>query len=300
MKILLLGKDGQVGWELQRALAPLGELVACGRREADLEQPDSLRKLIHNVAPQIVVNAAAYTAVDRAETEGKRARNINTDALNVLAEEMKKHNGWLIHYSTDYVFDGSKKGAYLETDVTSPLSVYGESKRDGELAITASNCQHLIFRSSWVFAVRGSNFIKTILRLAKEREELSVINDQYGAPTGADLIADVTALVLYRLRCEQSFADKVSGIYHLTASGETSWYGYASYILEEAVRHNAKLGVTPEKVYPISTTDYPLPARRPANSRLNTQKIRDTFGLTLPSWQTHVKRTIAELLQGIQ
>jgi len=297
MKILLLGKDGQVGWELQRALAPLGEVIACNRHMADLEQPEILRQFVRDTAPQIVVNAAAYTAVDRAESEPERAMRVNAESVGVLAEEVKLLNGWLVHYSTDYVFDGSKDSAYLETDATAPQSVYGESKRAGELAIKFAGCKHLILRTSWVFAARGHNFAKTMLRLAKEREELKVVCDQIGVPTSAELIADVTALVLYRLRHDQSLAEYVSGTYHLVADGEVSWHSYAQYIIAEALRHGVVLKTRPERVHPIGTAEYPLPARRPANSRLNTQKLRDTFDVTLPSWQTHAQRMIAEIIQ---
>jgi dTDP-4-dehydrorhamnose reductase len=296
-KILLLGKDGQVGWELQRALAPLGEVIACNRHEADLEQPETLRQLVRTTMPQIVVNAAAYTAVDRAESEPERATRINAESVGVLAEEVKRLNGWLVHYSTDYVFDGNKDGAYLETDITAPQSVYGASKRAGEVAIETSGCKHLILRTSWVFATRGQNFAKTMLRLARDREELKVVCDQIGAPTSAELIADVTALALHRLSYDNQLAEHASGTYHLVAAGETSWHGYAQFVIAEALRHGAELKTTPERVHPISTAEYPLPASRPASSRLNTQKLRDTFGVTLPSWQTHVQRMIAEIIQ---
>lgn len=297
MKILLLGKDGQVGWELQRSLAPLGDLVACGRNEVNFEQPDELRQFVRSIAPQIVVNAAAYTAVDRAESEPERAMLINAQCVGVLAEEIKRLNGWLIHYSTDYVFDGTKQTAYVETDATAPQSIYGKSKRAGELAIEASGCNHLTFRTSWVFAARGHNFAKTMLRLAKERHELKVVSDQIGAPTSAELIADITALALYRLQHDQSFAEGISGIYHLVAAGEVSWHGYAQYVIGEALRLGMTLNTAPERVHPITTAEYPLPACRPANSRLSTQKLSDTFGVVLPSWQLHVKRVISEIVQ---
>lgn len=296
MKILLLGKNGQVGWELQRALAPLGEVIACGRAEADLEDLEALQRLVREVVPQAVVNAAAYTAVDKAESEPERTRRINTDAVAILAEETQRLNGWLIHYSTDYVFDGSKDGAYTETDPTAPQSVYGCTKRDGEDAIRAAGCRHLILRTSWVYAARGSNFAKTMLRLAKEREEIKVVYDQIGAPTSAELIADVTALCLDRLTHDLAFAQRVSGTYHLTLGGETSWHGYAKFLIAEAQGHGAALRTVPERVYPIPTSDYPLPAKRPANSRLDTQKLRDTFEIALPPWQTHVKRLVAQLV----
>ena len=297
MKILLLGKDGQVGWELQRALAPLGNVIACNRHEADLEQPETLRQLVRRTAPSIVVNAAAYTAVDRAESEPERATRINAQSVGVLAEEVKKLDGWLVHYSTDYVFDGNKHGAYLETDTTAPQSVYGASKRAGELAIEAVVCKHLILRTSWVFATRGNNFAKTMLRLAKDREELKVVCDQIGAPTSAELIADVTALVLHRLAYDQPLSERAGGTYHLVADGETSWHSYAQFVIAEALRHGANLRALPERVLPIVTAEYPLPAHRPTNSRLNTQKLRDTFGITLPSWQMHVQRMVAEIIQ---
>ncbi len=297
MKILLLGKDGQVGWELQRALAPLGDVIACNRHEADLEQPETLRQLVRSTAPSIVVNAAAYTAVDRAESEPERATCINAESVGVLAEEVKKLDGWLVHYSTDYVFDGNKDGAYLETDTTAPQSVYGESKRAGELAIEATACKHLILRTSWVFATRGNNFAKTMLRLAKDRDELKIVCDQIGAPTSAELIADITALALHRLAYDQSLAERASGTYHLVAGGETSWHGYAQFVIAEALRQGVSLNIVPERVLPIATAEYPLPAPRPSNSRLNTQKLRDTFGITLPAWQMHVQRVVTEIIQ---
>ncbi|MDZ4262181.1 MAG: dTDP-4-dehydrorhamnose reductase [Pseudomonadota bacterium] len=297
MKILLLGKDGQVGWELQRALAPLGDVIACNRHEADLEQPETLRQFVRSTAPSIVVNAAAYTAVDRAESEPERATRINAESVGVLAEEVKKLGGWLVHYSTDYVFDGNKDGAYLETDTTAPQSVYGESKRAGELAIEATACKHLILRTSWVFAARGNNFAKTMLRLAKDRDELKIVCDQIGAPTSAELIADITALALHRLAYDQPLAERASGTYHLVAGGETSWHGYAQFVIAEALRQGVSLNIVPERVLPIATAEYPLPAPRPSNSRLNTQKLRDTFGITLPAWQMHVQRVVTEIIQ---
>ncbi len=296
MKILLLGKHGQVGWELQRALAPLGEVIACGRAEVDLEDLEALRRLVREIVPQAMVNAAAYTAVDKAESEPELSRRINTDAVALLAEEAQRLNGWLIHYSTDYVFDGSKDGAYIETDPTAPQSVYGRTKRDGEDAIRAAGCRHLILRTSWVYAVRGGNFAKTMLRLAKEREEIKVVCDQIGAPTSAELIADVTALCLYRLAHDVALAEQVSGTYHLTAGGETNWHGYAKFLIAEAQGHGAVLRTVSERVHPIPTSDYPLPAKRPANSRHDTQKLRDTFEIVLPPWQTQVKRLVAELI----
>jgi len=297
MKILLLGKDGQVGWELQRSLAPLGELIACNREQANLENPNDLRRLVEQVAPDIIVNAAAYTAVDKAETDRATARIINTDSVTTLAELAHAHKAWLIHYSTDYVFDGSKPTPYVETDATAPQSIYGQTKRDGENAITSSGCRHLILRTSWVYAARGSNFAKTMLRLAKEREELRVIADQFGAPTSAELIADTTALCLYRLINDNTLAQHASGTYHLVAGGETSWHGYAQTVISEALNHGIELKAATQRVHAIPTSEYPLPAKRPANSRMDTTKLRNTFGVTLPHWQYHVKRLMTELTQ---
>jgi dTDP-4-dehydrorhamnose reductase len=295
LKILLLGKNGQVGWELQRALSPLGELRACDRSEANLDNPESLRQLVRDYAPDVIVNAAAYTAVDKAETDFDTAHRVNTLSLAVLAEETKQLNGWLIHYSTDYVFDGRKAGFYSEDDPTAPLSVYGQTKRDGELAIIASGCQYLTFRTSWVFASRGSNFAKTMLRLASERESLNVVADQFGAPTSAELIADVTALVIYRLQHDASLVAHASGIYHLVASDETSWHGYAQFVITEASKNGANLKVRAEDVCAIPASAYPVPAARPQNSCLNTEKLRHTFNIQLPSWQYHVRRMVQEL-----
>jgi dTDP-4-dehydrorhamnose reductase len=294
MKILLLGKNGQVGWELQRALAPLGALTACGRNEADLEDLDSLRETVRRVQPDVIVNAAAYTAVDKAETEPDKARRINAEAVGLLAEEAHKLDAWLVHYSTDYVFDGSASSPYTEEQPTNPLSVYGKTKLEGEELIRKSQAKHLIFRTSWVYAARGGNFAKTMLRLAKDRQELKVIADQHGAPTSAELIADVTALVLYRLQSVQDAAT-LSGTYHLTASGHTSWYGYAQYVLELAQANGAILKAGPSAVSPIPTEAYPLPAVRPKNSRLNTAKLANAFQLQLPDWRHHAQRLMDEL-----
>lgn len=296
LKILLLGKNGQVGWELQRALSPLGELRACDRTEANLDDPESLRQLVRDYAPDIIVNAAAYTAVDKAESDIESAQRVNTQSLAVLAEETKKLNGWLIHYSTDYVFDGQKEGFYSESDPTAPLSVYGQTKHDGELAIIASGCKYLVFRTSWVFASRGGNFAKTMLRLATERDSLNVVADQFGAPTSAELIADITALAIYRLQHDSALAARASGIYHLVAAGETSWHGYAQFVIAEAIQFGATFKVQPEQVGAIPASAYPVPAARPQNSRLNTTKLRDLLNLQLPPWQYYVRRMIQELI----
>lgn len=293
MKILLLGKDGQVGWELQRSLAPLGELVALGRHEADLENPDSLRHCIRRQQPDIIVNAAAYTAVDKAESEADRARAINALAPEILAREARERDAWLIHYSTDYVFGGSGEQPWRETDQTGPLSVYGRTKLEGEQLVRQTGCKHLIFRTSWVYGTRGGNFAKTMLRLARERDALSVVNDQVGAPTGADLLADVTAHAIRTAWHDPA----ASGLYHLAAAGATSWHGYAQYVLELAQARGVALRVAPDQVQAIATEAYPLPARRPKNSRLDTTKFSGAFDLCLPDWHYHVKRLMDELIK---
>lgn len=297
MKILLFGKGGQVGWELQRSLVPLGELVALDADSQDLcgdfNRLDGIVQTIRAVAPDVIVNAAAYTAVDKAESEPERVRAINALAPATLARESRELGAWLVHYSTDYVFDGSGSKPWLETDPTGPLSVYGSTKLEGEEAILASGCHHLIFRTSWVFAARGGNFAKTMLRLAQERECLSVVNDQIGAPTGADLLADVTAHAIRTALRRQ----EVSGLYHLVAAGETSWYGYARFVLNLARQAAVRLKVAPESILPVPTSAFPLPAQRPGNSRLDTHKLRSTFDLTLPLWQVGAARMLTETLE---
>lgn len=295
MKILLLGKDGQVGWELQRSLVPLGELFAFGRAEADFGNPESLRALVRQVRPDLIVNAAAYTAVDKAENDEAAARSVNALAPGVLAEEARELGAWLVHYSTDYVFDGSKDGPWVETDPTNPLSAYGRTKLEGEERIRASGAHHLILRTSWVFAPRGSNFAKTMLRLAKEREQLSVVADQFGAPTGAELLADMTALALYRIALLGADAAGLSGTYHLAAAGATTWHAYARHVLEQARGHGAVLKAGPDQVVPIAASAFPVPAARPANSRLDSSKFCASFGIQLPEWRHHVNRLVAEL-----
>ncbi|MBH3406281.1 dTDP-4-dehydrorhamnose reductase [Pseudomonas glycinae] len=295
MKILLLGKNGQVGWELQRSLAPLGELIALDRHSVDglsgdLSNLEGLRSTIRQIKPDVIVNAAAYTAVDKAETEVELAARVNAQASGVLAEEAAVLGAWLVHYSTDYVFSGQGVTPWQETDSVAPVNAYGASKLAGEQLITASGCKHLIFRTSWVYGARGSNFAKTMLRLAADRESLNVIADQIGAPTGADLIADVTALAI-----RKAFQrPELSGLYHLAASGEVSWHGYASHVIAFAKANGEQLAV--QAVNPIDTTAYPTPARRPLNSRLNTQKLRDNFSLHLPDWQSGVTRMLREVL----
>ena len=290
MKILLFGKDGQVGWELQRALACLGELHALGRLDADLGDEHRLRACVRAIEPDVIVNAAAWTAVDRAESEEEAAYAINARAPAVLAEEAARMKSWLVHYSTDYVFDGRKDGAYTEDDLTNPLSAYGRSKAAGEEAIRASGARHLILRTGWVYG-RGANFARTILRMAREREQLQVVADQFGAPTGADLLADATALALHRLD-----RDALSGTYHVAAGGRASWHAYARHVVEQALAHGAPLRATPETIRPIASADWPTPAARPANGTLDSSKFRAAFGLALPDWRHHLNRYVATLV----
>jgi dTDP-4-dehydrorhamnose reductase len=297
MKLLLLGKNGQVGWELQRALAPLGELVACdfdspGDLKADFSQPESLAALVNRVQPDVIVNAAAHTAVDKAESEPSLARALNAEAPEVLAREATRHGAWLLHYSTDYVFDGSGSHARAEDAPAAPLSVYGQTKWEGEQAIRNSGCKHLILRTSWVYAARGGNFARTMLRLAAERDVLSVIDDQIGAPTGADLLADVS---VHALRAARSRPD-LSGTYHCVAAGHTSWHGYARFVIEWARAHGHPVRVAADAIHPTPTSSYPTPARRPLNSRLDTRRLQDTFALQLPHWQLGVERLLCEVL----
>lgn len=296
MKILLFGKNGQVGWELQRSLAPLGELVAldADSREVcgDFTDPDGLIRTIRAVVPDVIVNAAAHTAVDKAESEPELVRTINALAPAVLAREAKRGNAWLVHYSTDYVFDGSGNRPWRETDTTAPLSVYGATKLEGEQLIRQAGCRHLIFRTSWVYGARGGNFAKTMLRLAQERDRLTVIDDQIGAPTGADLLADVTAHALRAAMLQP----ELSGLYHLVAGGETSWHGYAGFVLDHARRAGVPLKVAEGAIQPIPTSAFPTSAKRPHNSRLDTAKLQHAFGLNLPMWQTGVARMLTEIL----
>ncbi|MCV4264580.1 dTDP-4-dehydrorhamnose reductase [Pseudomonas capsici] len=299
MKILLLGKNGQVGWELQRSLAVLGEVIAldrhpaqttCGELAGDLADLAGLRDTIRRVRPQVIVNAAAYTAVDKAESEREAAHRINALASQVMAEEARQLDALLIHYSTDYVFDGTGTTAWKETDAVSPVNHYGATKLEGERLIAESGCKHLIFRTSWVYAARGNNFAKTMLRLAKDRPTLNVISDQIGAPTGAELLADVTAVAL-----QQTLAHpQLGGIYHLAPAGEVSWHAYAQYVIDFARANGEQLAV--EAVNPIGTVDYPTPAQRPLNSRLDTAKLRNAFSLHLPDWQSGVTRMLMETL----
>jgi dTDP-4-dehydrorhamnose reductase len=296
MKILLLGKNGQVGWELQRSLAPLGEVLALDRHSTDfcgdLSQPERLAQTVRAWRPDVIVNAAAHTAVDKAESEPELAHGLNATAPATLAQVALETGAWLVHYSTDYVFNGQGEQPWQEDDATGPLSVYGQSKLTGEQAIAASGCQHLIFRTSWVYAARGGNFAKTMLRLAAERERLTVIDDQHGAPTGADLIADVTAHAIRSAIHKPALA----GVYHLVAGGETTWHGYASHVVAQARQLQPDLGLKVTDIAPVPTTAFPTPARRPLNSRMSTHKLQQAFGLVLPPWQQGVNRMLAEIL----
>ena len=298
MKILLLGKNGQVGWELQRSMAPLGEVLALDRHSTawcgDLSQPERLAQTVRSWRPDVIVNAAAHTAVDKAESEPDLARCLNATAPAALAQAAAEVGAWLLHYSTDYVFNGQGNTPWQETDATGPLSVYGQTKLEGEQAIVASGCKHLIFRTSWVYAARGGNFARTMLRLAGERERLTVIDDQHGAPTGADLIADVTAHAIRQVMQPQ--AASLAGIYHLVAGGETTWHGYARHVIAQARLIQPQLGLKVTDIAPVPTSAFPTPAQRPLNSRLNTHKLQQAFGLVLPPWQQGVDRMLAEIL----
>ena len=296
MKILLLGRNGQLGWELQRALAPLGELVALDSRgpglAADLGHPDSLARTVRALRPDVIVNAAAHTAVDRAEAEPDLARTINATAVGVLGREAAAIGATLVHYSTDYVFDGSGSEPRAEDAVTGPLNVYGRTKLEGEQLIRDSGCCHLILRTSWVYAARGENFARTMLRLAAERDRLTVIDDQVGAPTGADLLADITAHALRALGAQPALA----GTYHAVAGGQTDWFGYARFVIERARAMGRPLRVAPEAIVPVPSSAFATAARRPLNSRLATDRLQQAFGLYLPPWQQGVERLISEIL----
>ncbi|PTT24076.1 dTDP-4-dehydrorhamnose reductase [Acidovorax sp. HMWF029] len=296
MNILLFGKGGQVGWELQRSLSVLGTVTAldhdstehCG----DFANPVGVAETVRTLRPDVIVNAAAHTAVDKAESEVDFARTLNATTPGAIAQEAAKLGAWLVHYSTDYVFDGSGSRPWVETDTPAPLSVYGRTKLEGEQLIAQSGAKHLILRTSWVYAARGGNFAKTMLRLAQERERLTVIDDQWGAPTGADLLADVTAHAIRHLQQHPEDA----GLYHCVAAGETTWNAYAKYVLSRASIENIAIKIMAKEVAPVPTSAFPTPAVRPHNSRLNTDKLQTTFGLQLPHWQTGVARMLAEIL----
>ena len=296
MNILLLGKGGQVGWELQRSLSVLGQVTALDHESKDLcgdfSQPEGIRDTVRALRPGIIVNAAAHTAVDKAESEPEFARLLNATTPGVLAEEAGRLGAWLVHYSTDYVFDGSGSRPWVETDAPAPLSCYGRTKLEGEQHIQQSGCKHLILRTSWVYAARGGNFAKTMLRLAQERDRLTVIDDQWGAPTGADLLADVTAHAIRHLQQRPNDG----GLYHCVAAGETNWHSYAKEVLTLAEQAQSAIKIKSTEVAPVPTSAFPTPATRPLNSRLNTAKLQSTFGLQLPHWKAGVARMLTEIL----
>lgn len=292
-RLLLVGANGQVGWELQRALAPLGQVIALDRAGMDLSDPDSVRRAIREAGPAIIVNAAAYTAVDKAESETELAMCINGIAPGVMAEEAARTGALLVHYSTDYVFDGTKDAPYLENDATNPLNSYGRSKLAGETAIRASGARHLIFRTSWVYSARGSNFVRTMLRLARERNELRIVSDQVGAPTWARSIADLTGRILKVYCGNPDRREGFGGVYHLAARGAVSWHGFAEAIFAYAKSLNARFKAP--TLVPIQASEYPLPARRPANSRLNTSKLKAAFGIVPPLWESALQQCLEEI-----
>jgi dTDP-4-dehydrorhamnose reductase len=294
LKILVTGKNGQVGFELLRALAPLGEVVGVDHADCDLADADAIRALVRRVAPDVIVNPAAYTAVDKAEADQSTAFAVNAQAPGVLGDEAARLGALVVHYSTDYVFDGSKEGCYSETDRPAPQSVYGSTKYAGERALAEANPRHLILRTSWVVGAHGGNFAKTMLRLAAERTQLTVVADQFGAPTSAALLADLTAQLVrqYQRDGAQRFP---YGTYHVTAAGETSWCDYARFVIAEALAAGKTLKTGPDAVLPLTTAEYPTPAKRPANSRLDTSHFRNTFGLRLPPWQEGVSHVLQQI-----
>lgn len=296
MRILLFGKNGQVGWELNRSLQPLGEVIALGRDEADFSNPESLRDIVRQIKPDVIVNAVAYTAVDKAETEEDLALVINGVAPGVLAEESLRINSLLIHYSTDYMFDGTKKSPYVETDNPSPINAYGRTKLAGEQNIASFGCDYLIFRTSWVYAARGSNFLNTVLRLSRENKELRIVADQHGAPTWARNIADATAHALVFAQRERLSGGFASNIYHLSSSGKTSWHGFAASIIERARQCTAAGNIITEAVLPIATEDYPLPAPRPKNSLMDSGALTARFGVNMPEWHVAMNLCTDEIL----
>jgi dTDP-4-dehydrorhamnose reductase len=297
MKLLILGKDGQVGRALQKTLPQLGEVTALGRAEAPFDQPRSLAPLIERHRPDVIVNAAAYTAVDKAEAESSLAHAVNAEAVAVLGAAARAAGAWLVHYSTDFVFDGAKPEPYVETDPPQPLGVYGRTKLEGERAILTSGCRHLVFRVSWVYAAGHANFPQAILRLARERTRLQVVADQVGSPTGAGLIARVTCAAIAKAVNADDPAG-MAGIYHLAAAGEVSRLDLARFIVENAGAHGARLALEPQAILPVATADYPAPAARPLNSRLDTGKLRSTFGVDLPAWQEEISEWLTAVLSS--
>jgi dTDP-4-dehydrorhamnose reductase len=306
LRLLITGANGQIGWQLQRTLAPLGEVIACTRSQVDLADPETAAKSVREFAPDIVVNAAAYTAVDKAESEPELAHTINAAAPGRIAEELARSGGLLIHYSTDYVFDGTKIGAYDEFDPTAPLNVYGQTKLQAEQLISASGCAHIILRTTWVYDVRGKNFLRTALRLAREREELRMVGDQHGAPTWARTIAESTALIAAQCALRRVSGQwEHTGIYHLTASGQTTWAGFAEQIIEEyeslaswpadTGEYGAPLAA--KRVVAITSDQYKVPAKRPGNSVLSNSKLRSTFGLHLPDWRVQLRLALQDAIR---
>jgi len=293
MKILLTGSNGQVGFELQKKLSLLGEVIATDREELDLTDPDAIRKFIDQTKPDIIINPAAYTAVDKAESEPDLAYLINVTASEVLAVKAAELDIPLIHFSTDYVFDGLKKGAYLETDPTNPQSVYGKTKCEGEEKIRTHK-KHIILRTSWVFGVHGNNFLKTMLRLIQEKDSLNIVGDQWGAPASASMLSDVTFKIVDMIFKNKNFNDY--GTYHVTSDGETNWFEYASLIASELIKLNANIKCMPNQIRSILTSEYPTAAKRPLNSRLNTDKLKKTFVLELPHWESEVKKVLREVI----
>jgi len=300
MRLLVTGACGQVGWELSRSLMPLGDVVALDRRQCDLSRPELLPSAIRSIKPDVIVNAAAYTAVDKAEREEKLAMTVNGTAVGVLAEEARKASIVLVHYSTDYVFDGAKQTPYSEEDAPNPINVYGRSKLTGDAAVRQAGGAYVILRTSWVYAGRGHNFLDTILRLASEREELRIVNDQIGAPTWARDIADATALIIRAICQEQAQGQFASGLCNLTASGATSWHGFAKAILEDATRYALLPAQHLPQLKPIPSEKYPTPAARPKNSRLAVDRISKRFGIALPDWKQGLARCIEEMKTGEQ
>ena len=293
MKILLAGKNGQVGFELKKKLCVIGKVIATDREELDLANPDAIRQFIDQVKPDIIINPAAYTAVDKAESEPQMAYQINVTAPEVLAEKSRELDIPLIHFSTDYVFDGLKKDAYVETDLTNPQSVYGKTKCEGEEKIR-KHPKHIILRTSWVFGSHGNNFLKTILRLIQEKDSLNIVNDQWGSPASASMLSDVTFKIVDTILKNKNFNDY--GTYHVTNDGETNWHEYANLISSEVMKLHVKVTCAADKIHPILTSEYPTAAKRPLNSKLNTEKLKKTFMLELPHWESEVKRILKEII----
>jgi dTDP-4-dehydrorhamnose reductase len=292
MMILLFGASGQVGWELQRSLSPVAEVIVCNREQVNLEKGGRVAALIGETKPTMIVNAAAYTAVDKAEIEVDRARRINAESVGIMANEARKHGSMLVHYSSDYIFDGEKDGYYREVDSPNPCSVYGRTKHEGEELIRDSGCRHLIFRTSWVYSLTGQNFAKKIIGMAKDHPELRIINDQYGVPTSAEMIADITAMCLLKLLNGGTSPRQIEETYNIVPTGTTTWHGFAEYLINSLKARGESFCV--DRIEPVSMHDFDAPAKRPANSRLSTTKIQHDFKVHLPPWQWHVDRFVKE------